>query len=44
MVKLFSTIDRLIRSLELKIEKLKSIKQSLLNQMFTNGNRGGTSH
>lgn len=41
MVKLFSTIDRLIRSLELKLEKLKNIKQSLLNQMFTNGNRGG---
>lgn len=38
---LFKTLDRLIRSLELKLEKLKNIKQSLLNQMFTNGNRGG---
>lgn len=38
---LFKTLDSLIRSLELKLEKLKNIKQSLLNKMFTNGNRGG---
>ena len=39
--KLFLTIDKLIRSLELKLEKLRNIKQSLLSQMFTNVNRGG---
>lgn len=38
--KLFLTIDKLIRSLELKLEKLRNIKQSLLSQMFTNVNGG----
>lgn len=41
MVKLFTAIDKLIRKLEEKLEKLKNIKQSLLNQMFTDANRGG---
>jgi len=34
-------IDKLIRKLELKLEKLRNIKQSLLSQMFTNVNGGG---
>ncbi len=38
---LFTTLDKLIRKLELKLEKLRNIKQSLLNKMFTNVNRGG---
>lgn len=37
-------IDTLIRKLELKLEKLRNIKQSLLKQMFTNVNGGGTQH
>ncbi len=41
MVKLFTAIDKLIRKLEEKLEKLKNIKQSILNQMFTDVNRGG---
>lgn len=39
--KLFATLDKLIRQLELKLEKLRRIKQSLLQQMFINVNRGG---
>lgn len=39
-----TTLDRLIRKLEVKLEKLKNIKQSLLSQMFTNENRGGITH
>lgn len=35
------TLDTLIRKLEQKLEKLRNIKQSLINQMFTNVNRGG---
>jgi restriction modification system DNA specificity domain protein len=38
---LLTTLDKLIRKLELKLEKLRNIKQALLNQMFTNVNRGG---
>lgn len=38
---LLSTLDKLIRKLELKLEKLRNIKQSLLSQMFTNVNGGG---
>ena len=41
LVALFSTLDKLIRKLELKLEKLRNIKQSLLKQMFTNVNGGG---
>lgn len=41
IVKMFNTLDTLIRKLEQKLEKLRSIKQSLLNQMFININRGG---
>lgn len=41
IVKMFNTLDTLIRKLEQKLEKLRSIKQSLLNQMFINVNRGG---
>lgn len=37
----FTTIDKLIRKLEQKLEKLRNIKQALLNQMFTNVNGGG---
>lgn len=37
---LFMTLDKLIRSLELKLEKLRNLKQSLLRQMFTNVNGG----
>lgn len=40
IVKMFNTLDTLIRKLEQKLEKLRNIKQSLLNQMFING-RGG---
>ena len=39
--KMLTVIDTLIRKLEQKLEKLRNIKQSLLNQMFTNVNRGG---
>lgn len=41
IVKMFNSLDHLIRKLEQKIEKLRNIKQSLLNQMFVNVNRGG---
>lgn len=34
-------IDKLIRKLELKLEKLRNIKQSLLSKMFTNVSGGG---
>ena len=40
--KTLTVIDTLIRKLEQKLEKLRNIKQSLLNQMFINVNRGGT--
>ena len=39
---MFNSLDHLIRKLEQKLEKLRNIKQSLLNQMFVNVNRGGT--
>ena len=42
IVKMFNSLDYLIRKLEQKLEKLRNIKQSLLNQMFININRGGT--
>lgn len=42
LVALFSSLDKLIRKLELKLEKLRNIKQSLLDQMFANvKNKGG---
>ena len=41
IAKLLTTLDKLIRKLELKLEKLRNIKQSLLRQMFTNVNGGG---
>jgi len=41
IVGLFTTIDKLIRQLEAKLEKLRKIKQALLQQMFINVNRGG---
>lgn len=41
LVKMFNTLDSLIRKLEQKLDKLRNIKQSLLNQMFVNVNRGG---
>lgn len=41
IAKLFLHIDNLISKLEQKLEKLRNIKQSLLNQMFVNINRGG---
>ena len=41
IVKMFNSLDHLIRKLEQKLEKLRNIKQSLLNQMFVNVNRGG---
>lgn len=40
--KTLTVIDTLIRKLEQKLEKLRNIKQSLLNQMFINVNRGDT--
>lgn len=40
--KMITTLDSLISKLEQKLEKLRNIKQSLLNQMFINVNRGGT--
>lgn len=40
--KMITTLDSLISKLEQKLEKLRNIKQSLLNQMFVNVNRGGT--
>ena len=36
---LLTTLDKLIHKLELKLEKLRNIKQALLNQMLTNINR-----
>ncbi len=39
--KTLTVIDTLIRKLEQKLEKLRNIKQSLINQMFVNVNRGG---
>lgn len=39
--KTLTVIDTLIRKLEQKLEKLRNIKQSLLNQMFANVNGGG---
>ena len=39
--KTLTAIDTLIRKLEQKLEKLRNIKQSLLNQMFVNVNKGG---
>lgn len=39
--KTLTVIDTLIRKLEQKLEKLRNIKQSLLNQMFVNVNGGG---
>ena len=41
IVKMFNTLDTLIRKLEQKLEKLRNIKQSLLKQMFINVNGGG---
>lgn len=41
IAELFLYIDNLISKLEQKLEKLRNIKQSLLNQMFVNVNRGG---
>lgn len=40
IAKLLITIDKLISKLELKLEKLRHIKQSLLKQMFANVNGG----
>ena len=40
IAELFLHIDNLISKLEQKLEKLRNIKQSLLNQMFINVNRG----
>lgn len=39
--KTLTLVDSLIHKLEQKLEKLRNIKQSLLNQMFVNVNRGG---
>lgn len=39
--KMITTLDSLISKLEQKLEKLRNIKQSLLNQMFVSVNRGG---
>lgn len=39
--KMLTLIDKLIDKLEQKLEKLRNIKQALLNQMFTNVNREG---
>ena len=39
--KTLTVIDTLIRKLEQKLEKLRNIKQSLLNLMFVSVNRGG---
>lgn len=36
-----TVIDTLIRKLEQKLEKLRNIKQSLLNLMFVSVNKGG---
>lgn len=44
LVSLFNTLDKLICKLEQKLEKLRNIKQALLNQMFINVNGGGTKH
>ncbi len=41
IAELFLNLDTLIRKLEQKLEKLRNIKQALLNQMFINVNRGG---
>ena len=41
IAELFLHIDNLVSKLEQKLEKLRNIKQSLLNQMFVDVNRGG---
>lgn len=41
IAELFLHIDNLVSKLEQKLEKLRNIKQSLLNQMFVNVNGGG---
>lgn len=40
IAELFLHIDNLVSKLEQKLEKLRNIKQSLLNQMFVNVNKG----
>lgn len=36
-----TTLDKLIAKLEAKLDKLRKLKQALLEKMFTNVNRGG---
>lgn len=39
-----TTLDKLIAKLEAKLDKLRKLKQALLEKMFTNVNRGGMRH
>lgn len=40
LVSFFTTLDKLIVKLEAKLDKLRKLKQALLEKMFTNINRG----
>ena len=39
-----TTLDKLIAKLEAKLDKLRKLKQALLEKMFVNVNRGGMRH
>lgn len=41
LVSFFTTLDKLIAKLEAKLDKLRKLKQALLEKMFVNVNRGG---
>lgn len=41
LVSFFTTLDKLIAKLEAKLDKLRKLKQALLEKMFVNINRGG---
>ena len=41
LVSFFTTLDKLIVKLEAKLDKLRKLKQALLEKMFVNVNRGG---
>ena len=41
LVSFFTTLDKLIAKLEAKLDKLRKLKQALLDKMFANVNRGG---
>lgn len=44
LVSFFTTLDKLIAKLEAKLDKLRKLKQALLEKMFANVNGGGMRH